>query len=71
MIEGDITSYFDAIPHRKLMKCVKRRIQDKDILELLWKFLRAGVLEKGKLRNTMTGTPQAHVQGVVAQKDHF
>ncbi len=61
IIEGDITSYFDTIPHRKLIKCVKKRIQDKDILELLWKFLRAGVLEKGKLRNTMTGTPQGGI----------
>jgi RNA-directed DNA polymerase len=61
VIEGDITSYFDTIPHRKLMKCVKKRIQDKDILELLWKFLRAGVLEKGKFRNTMTGTPQGGI----------
>jgi RNA-directed DNA polymerase len=61
VIEGDITSYFDTIPHRRLVKCVKKRIQDKDILELLWKFLRAGVLEKGKLRNTLSGTPQGGI----------
>jgi len=61
IIAGDSTSYFDTIPHRQLMKCVTRRIQDKDILELLWKFLRAGVLAKGKLRNTMTGTPQGGI----------
>lgn len=61
IIEGDISSYFDTIPHRSLMKCVKKRIQDTDILALLWKFLRAGVLEKGKLRNTLTGTPQGGI----------
>jgi group II intron reverse transcriptase/maturase len=61
VIEGDISSYFDTIPHRKLMKCVKKRIQDEDILDLLWKFLRAGVLENGKIRNTMTGTPQGGI----------
>jgi 5-methylcytosine-specific restriction endonuclease McrA len=43
------------------MKCVKKRIQDEDILDLLWKFLRAGVLENGKIRNTMTGTPQGGI----------
>lgn len=61
VIEGDITSYFDTIPHRKLMKCVKKRIQDEHILDLIWKFLRAGVLEKGKFHNTMTGTPQGGI----------
>src|SRR5213594_3378498 len=51
----------DTIPHRKLMKCVKRRIQDHNILDLLWKCLRAGVLENGEFHNTMTGTPQGGI----------
>ena len=38
VMEGDISSYFDTIPQRKLMKCVKKRIQDDSILDLLWKF---------------------------------
>ena len=61
VIEGDITSYFDTIPHRRLIKKVKRRIADKDIRDLLWKFLRAGVMEKGHLKDTLTGTPQGGI----------
>jgi group II intron reverse transcriptase/maturase len=61
VIEGDIASYFDTIPHRKLMKAVKKRIADKDIRNLLWKFLRAGVMEKGHLHDTLTGTPQGGI----------
>jgi RNA-directed DNA polymerase len=61
IIEGDITSYFDTIPHRRLIKMVKRRIADKDIRNLLWKFLRAGVMEKGQLQDTLTGTPQGGI----------
>lgn len=61
VIEGDIASYFDSIPHRKLMKCVKKRVEDGKIHDLLWKFLRAGVLERGKYRNTLTGTPQGGI----------
>ena len=46
IIEGDIASYFDAIPHQQFMQAVKRRTADKDIRDVLWKFLRAGVLEQ-------------------------
>src|SRR5262249_34694324 len=67
VIEGDITSYFDTIPHRNLMKCVKKRMQDENILNLLWKFLRAGVLENGKFQNTMTGTPQGGISTLLTK----
>src|SRR2546428_12004402 len=43
VIEGDIASYFDTIPHRRLVKAVKKRVADRNIRDLLWKFLRAGV----------------------------
>jgi group II intron reverse transcriptase/maturase len=61
VIEGDIASYFDTIPHRRLMKAVKKRVADKDIRDLLWKFLRAGVMEKGTKRQTLSGTPQGGI----------
>jgi group II intron reverse transcriptase/maturase len=61
VIEGDLQSYFDEIPHRKLMKRVKRRIGDGDICQLIWQFLRAGVLEQGTYRNTLTGAPQGGI----------
>lgn len=60
-IEGDIASYFDTIPHRKLLKCLRKRLSDRKLLDLLWKFLRAGVLEEGQLRNSLTGTPQGGI----------
>jgi RNA-directed DNA polymerase len=44
VIEGDISSYFDTILHRRLNKAIKRRVADGDIRDLLWKFLRAGVM---------------------------
>jgi group II intron reverse transcriptase/maturase len=61
VIEGDIASYFDAIPHRRLMKAIKKRVADRDIRDLIWKFLRAGVLYKGKFAETLTGTPQGGI----------
>src|SRR5215467_8205558 len=61
VIEGDIASYFDAIPHRRLMKAIKRRVADRDIRDLIWKFLRAGVLYNGAFAETLTGTPQGGI----------
>jgi RNA-directed DNA polymerase len=61
VIEGDIASYFDTIPHRRLIKAVKKRIADRNIRDLLWKFLRAGVMYQKKVQETITGTPQGGI----------
>jgi len=61
VIEGDITSYFDTIPHRRLIKAIKKRVADRDIRDLLWKFLRAGVMYQDKFCETLTGTPQGGI----------
>ena len=66
IIEGDIASYFDAIPHQQFMQAVKRREADKDIRDVLWKFLRAGVLEQGERKETLTGTPQGGIVSPLA-----
>ena len=61
VIEGDIKSYFDTIHHRKLLSILKQRIADKDLLDLIWKFLKAGVMEDGLCARTETGVPQGGV----------
>jgi RNA-directed DNA polymerase len=61
VIEGDRASYFDTIPHRRLMKAVKKRVADRDLRDLLWKFLRAGVMHQREVQETMTGTPQGGI----------
>jgi retron-type reverse transcriptase len=61
IIEGDISSYFDTIHHPKLLRLIGRRIKDKKILQLIWKFLRAGVMEKRTFRETKLGAPQGGI----------
>ncbi|NES80207.1 MAG: group II intron reverse transcriptase/maturase [Moorea sp. SIO2B7] len=61
IIEGDISSYFDNINQKKLMKIIKRRIKDKKIFQLIWKFLKAGVMEKKLFRDTNKGNPQGGI----------
>ena len=50
VIEGDIASYFDTIPHRRLIKAVKKRVADRNVRDLLWQFLRAGVMYRGEVQ---------------------
>jgi RNA-directed DNA polymerase len=61
VVEGDISSYFDTVHHRRLAKLLRRRIADGKLLELVWKFLRAGVLERKRYRDTTLGVPQGGI----------
>ena len=49
---------FDTIPQDRLLELVSRRISDRRVMSLLKGWLRAGVMEEGKLRHAITGTPQ-------------
>ena len=57
----DIKGFFDNIPHKKLMKILTKYIADGTILDMIWKWLKAGHMEEGKLHNTESGTPQGGV----------
>jgi group II intron reverse transcriptase/maturase len=60
-IEGDISAYFDTIKHRKLNKLLCRRLGDGRLLDLIWKFLRAGVMEGKLFKDTKLGAPQGGI----------
>src|SRR5262249_16924292 len=61
VIEGDISAYFDTIRHRKLIKLLRRRVKDEKLLNLIRKFLRAGVMERRLFKDTRLGTPQGGI----------
>jgi RNA-directed DNA polymerase len=61
VVETDIASCFTAIPHEKLMEAVEERVCDQSVLKLLRVMLRAGVMEDGQVRRSVTGTPQGGV----------
>jgi RNA-directed DNA polymerase len=61
VVETDIASCFEAIPHQKLMQAVEERVSDQGVLKLLRAMLRAGVLQDGSVRRPVTGTPQGGV----------
>ena len=67
VVDADLSSYFDTIPHDQLMKSVRRRISDGRILELIKMWLEAPIVEEdddGTRRgcsNPGQGTPQGGV----------
>ena len=61
VVETDIASCFDSIPHDRLMTAVEERICDRRLLKLVRAMLRAGVMESGVVRHEVTGTPQGGV----------
>jgi len=61
VIEGDLQSYFDTVNHRKLISILKRRIADKGVIDLIWKFLKAGVMENRLFAKTPAGVPQGGI----------
>jgi group II intron reverse transcriptase/maturase len=61
VIEGDLVSYFDTVHHKLLMKCVRKRVRDARFLSLLWRFIKAGHVDKGLFRAASEGVPQGGV----------
>jgi RNA-directed DNA polymerase len=61
VIDADLKSYFDTIPHDKLMSLVREEIVDGSVIGLLESFLQAGIMEGGSFHLNEKGTPQGGV----------
>ena len=61
VLDADISGCFDNLSHRAIMRELSDVVADGNILRLVEKFLRAGVMEGGKIRPTSVGTPQGGV----------
>lgn len=66
--DADLEGYFDAIPHDKLMACLRMRVVDRSVLRLIRMWLRAPVVEAPKykgdkltVKRNDKGTPQGGV----------
>ncbi len=61
VVDADIKSYFDTIPHDKLMKEGEEQITDGGVLELIEGYRKQGVMEGLEQWEVDKGTPQGAV----------
>jgi len=57
-VDFDLDSFFDRVQHDALMARVARRIDDKQVLRLIRRYLEAGVMDGGLVHASEEGTPQ-------------
>jgi group II intron reverse transcriptase/maturase len=58
VVEADIKGFFDRVHHQHLMRFVEHRIGDSNLLRVIQRFLKAGILEDGYFHAADEGTPQ-------------
>jgi group II intron reverse transcriptase/maturase len=61
VFDADIKGFFDNIPHEVIMAGVRAEVADGKILDLIERFLKAGVMAEGVFQPTRKGTPQGGV----------
>ncbi len=61
VLDADVKGFFDNIPHQVIMSLLAGQVADGNILKLIRRFLRAGVMEDGVFKPTTIGTPQGGV----------
>jgi RNA-directed DNA polymerase len=62
VVEADIKGFFDHIDHTKLLNMLMRRIDDKPLLKLIRRWLKAGILDTtGQVLHPLSGTPQGGI----------
>ena len=60
-IEGDIKGCFDNIDHQVLANVINAKIKDARLIQLIWKFLKAGYMEDWQYHATYSGCPQGGI----------
>ncbi|NSB17011.1 group II intron reverse transcriptase/maturase [Clostridium beijerinckii] len=60
IVEADIKGFFDNVNHEWMIKFLGHDIADKRFIEIINKFLKAGIMEDGKYIDSEKGTPQGN-----------
>lgn len=58
VVDLDLEKFFDTVNHDVLMARVARKVRDQTLLNLIGRYLRAGVMVEGVVQATEWGTPQ-------------
>ncbi|MCM3763077.1 group II intron reverse transcriptase/maturase [Alkalihalobacillus oceani] len=58
VVDIDLEKFFDKVNHDRLMRTLSQRITDSRVLQLIRRYLQAGVMERGLVSPNTEGTPQ-------------
>ena len=58
IVDIDLEKFFDNVPHDRLLRLVSDVVKDGNVVSLVNKFLKAGVMIQDKYEKTEIGTPQ-------------
>jgi group II intron reverse transcriptase/maturase len=58
IVDIDLEKFFDNVPHDKLLRLVSDVVKDGNVVSLVNKFLKAGVMVENEFEETIVGTPQ-------------
>ena len=58
VVDIDLEKFFDNVPHDRLLRMVSDVVKDGNVVSLVNKFLKAGVMVQGNYEDTGIGTPQ-------------
>jgi len=61
VVDADLKSYFDTIPHERLLQRLREKVADGRLLGLIESFVKAGVLEDLREWTPTAGAPQGAV----------
>lgn len=65
VVDIDIEQFFDKVNHDKLIQILREQVNERDVLNLIRKYLKAGAMEKGLVEATASGVPQGGPLSVV------
>lgn len=61
VVEVDIRKFFDSVQHDWMLRCLRERIADPNLLWIIERFLKAGIMDEGKYLESEQSTPQGGV----------
>lgn len=61
VVDADIKGFFNNVDHKWMIEFVRHRIKDPNIIKLIKKMLKAGIVENGKYIPTDKGMPQGSI----------
>jgi group II intron reverse transcriptase/maturase len=61
LYEADLKNFFGSVSHEHMMRFIEHRIGDSNLLRLIRRFLKAGVMDEGVFSANEQGTPQGNL----------